>query len=173
MQGQTQPSFGAPPSAPPRNRPIWAPILACCGVGCAVLLVIAIAGIVAGWRSGSGLTKNGDQTARQFMQEVQANQLDKAYASTSSAWRRSSSLADFKAFATMWRQQQGDLKRADLRSSSWYTGTGGSTATLVYTVTGNRHNGVVTIVVVSEGGHLAVQSCNFTPQASAGDSGSR
>lgn len=82
---------------------------------------------------------------------------------TSSQWRSNSTLTDFKSFAGYWRKQQGHFQSINRSGTNWYSGTGGWRFTLAYEVAGALRDGNVTVVVVSQGKSLAIQSCNFTP----------
>lgn len=168
MQYSNQPSFGAPgaPNSPSVRRPKWMPVFIGCSIGCAALFVLLVVLILTAVGRGTMLIPAVDQTARRFMNDIQDGKLDRAYASTSTAMRNSTTLADFKTFVGIWRQQQGAFKNVTLQNSSWFSGTDGTRITLLYDVQGSKRNARVTAVVVTEGKGLAVQSCNFNIQTS-------
>jgi hypothetical protein len=167
MEDPSQPSFGAPtPTAyPTSKRPLWVSLAYGCSAGCALFLVVFVVLVVYTAQKGTGLRKQADLTARQFMHDIQTGDVDKAYDMTSTAWRKSSPLPDFKTFIKIWRQQQGDFRTIRLKDLSWFSGTGGSSVNLLYDIEGRRGDGQVTMTLVSEAKGLAVQSCNFTPRS--------
>jgi hypothetical protein len=148
---------------PPQSRkPFpWLKIFVCCSAGCGLLGLLLILGIVAAFRNAGPLVSNADRTGQQFLQAIQRDEPEKAYSLTSTLWHQSSTLMDFTDLVKIWRQQQGDLESIRLVNSSWYSGTNGSRVNLFYAVHGSRKDSQVTMVVVSEGKGMFVQSCNF------------
>lgn len=134
-----------------------------CLGGCAILLVLLIVGGIFALRGASSTFKQGDQVARQFIGDIQNRHFDQAYDMTSTAWHRSSTLSDFKEFADFWLKQQGKFET--ITQTGWYVQSNqrSPSVQLVYRIHGSRRDGQVILVLVSEGGKLRVQSCNFVP----------
>jgi hypothetical protein len=166
MHDQSQPSFGAPtPTAyPTGKRSLWVSLAYGCSAGCGLFLVVFVVIVVYTAQRGTGLSKQADLTARQFMDNVQARQADKAYDMTSTTWRKNSTFVDFKTFMNIWREQQGDFRAISLKGTSWFSGTGGSNVNLQYDIQGSHSDGQVKMVLVSDAKGLSIQSCTFTPR---------
>ena len=151
----TMPAYPGPPRP---ARPGWVvPAGACCG-GCGLIVAILVAfGVYGGLRAYQAVPA-ADRAARQFMQYVQAGQDAQAYAMASPAWKRTSSLKDFKTFADFWRKQQGKALSINRTGVNWYSGTEGRQIRLWYTVEGSAHAGQVVIVLVAQGEDYAVHA---------------
>jgi hypothetical protein len=164
------PTIGPPNSPPPSSggRLKWIPIAVTCGAGCGILFILAILAIILTVRGAKSSFKEADQTARQFIQCVAERRDEKAYALTSTAWHKSSSLKDLKSFADIWRQHQGVLKSATLKGIRWYSSTEGTQIILTYDIQGSMSSGQVTMVLVAERDHLRVQACNYSTHSPTG-----
>jgi hypothetical protein len=167
MEDQAQPGFGAPtPTAyPTGKRPLWVSLAYGCSAGCALFLIVFVVLVVYTAQKGTSLRTQADLTARQFMEDVQAGELDKAYDMTSTTWRKKSTIADFKTFIKRWHEEQGDLRAIRLKDTSWASGTSGTSVNVVYDIQSRRSDGQVKMVLVSEAKGLAIQSCTFTPHS--------
>jgi hypothetical protein len=150
----------------PGNRPQWIPFAIACGSGCGLLLLLGIVAIVFAVRGASNAFQEADQVARQFLQYVSEKKDEKAYNLAASAWRNTSSLKDFQSFVSIWRQHQGTLKSAEWKGKWINSGMAGKQITLSYDVTGSKGNGQVLMLLVTEGGNLRIQACNFNPHSS-------
>ncbi len=144
------------------NSSLWLKLgIGCCG-GCGiVLLILVILGIFI-FQAGNRSLEQADIIGRQFIQAVQDNQPEKAYALTATEWRQSSSLATLKKIMTAWRSLVGKFGNIS-RSGWWFNmGTGGRRMTIVYEIQGSKNAVQVSMVLLERNDSFRLLTCDFT-----------
>ena len=154
----------AVPTPPPTGRrSLWSVLgIACCG-GCGLISILVVVVAVVAFRGGTAGIRKADSVGQQFIREVQANQLDKAYALTSKQWHDNTPMPVFKRFVGFWQTSVGDLKTIQLKNQYWRSGTGGTQVDLGYQIEGSKGSGQVTMTLVVEEKQYLVRTCNFSP----------
>lgn len=164
------PGYAYPPVR--TGMPTGVKIALGCLIGCGVLILLCVVGfglLVRGLGvAGKGM-QAADRTARQFLHDVDTNQIDQAYALTSTGWARSTTREEFRNFVDYWHKQQGRF--LSITQTGFYlNGFNGSVSIqLSYRIHGSKRDGDAVMVLVPDPKDLRIQSCHFTPHSSTGN----
>lgn len=156
------------PVQPVRKRmPVAGKVALGCTGGCFLLLALIVVAIVVGVMHARPSVSAARAVGDRFVDAVAHNNTDQAYALVCQRWKTELGKAGVKDLFNLRDQLVGKIKSTQYVTWNWFTGTGGQTVTLVYSVHGARREGTLTVLLISEGGAMRVQRCNIDAQGPA------